>query len=271
MDAKLQRRVQRYGWDKAASHYERSWQSQLEPAQSALLELADLKPGTRVLDVACGTGLVALKAAAAITPGGDIVGTDISEHMILAARDIAASRGIANARFERMDAEQSTFGDNSFDMVLCALGLMYVPDPERAIHDFHRVLRPGGRAICAVWGQRSKCGWAEIFPIVDARVHSEVCPMFFRLGTAQNLQQAFKIAGFGDIVERRLETRLEYATADEACDAAFVGGPVALAYSHFSPDTMSEARKEYLASIEGYRVANDYSIPGEFVVVAGRK
>jgi ubiquinone/menaquinone biosynthesis C-methylase UbiE len=105
MDAKLQRRVQRYGWDKAASHYERSWQSQLEPAQSALLELAGLKPGIEVLDVACGTGLVALKAAALIVPGGRIVGTDISEQMILAARDIAAGRGIANAQFERMEAE----------------------------------------------------------------------------------------------------------------------------------------------------------------------
>jgi ubiquinone/menaquinone biosynthesis C-methylase UbiE len=271
MDSKLQRRVQRYGWDKAASQYERSWQRQLEPAQSALFELADLKPGTRILDVACGTGLVALKAAAAVTPSGQVIGTDISEQMVLAAQGIAVSRGITNARFERVDAEQSAFGDNSFDVVLCALGLMYVPDPERAIRDFHRVLRPGGRAVCAVWGQRSKCAWAEIFPIVDARVHSEVCPMFFRLGTAQNLQEAFKTAGFGEIVERRLETRLEYATGDEACDAAFVGGPVALAYSHFSPETRLEARKEYLASIEAYRIADNYSIPGEFVVVAGRK
>jgi ubiquinone/menaquinone biosynthesis C-methylase UbiE len=93
MDAKLQRRVQRYGWDKAASHYERSWQSQLEPAQSTLLDLAALEPGGEVLDVACGTGLVTLRAAAAIVPSGMIVGTDISEQMVLAARDIAAGRG----------------------------------------------------------------------------------------------------------------------------------------------------------------------------------
>ena len=147
MDAKLQRRVQRYGWDKAASHYERSWQSQLEPAQSALLQLAGLKPGVEVLDVACGTGLVSLKAAAMIVPGGRVIGTDISEQMVLAAREMAASRRIANARFERMEAEQSTFGDNSIDVVLCALGLMYVPDPEKAIRDFHRMLRPRGRAV----------------------------------------------------------------------------------------------------------------------------
>ena len=95
--------------------------------------------------------------------------------------------------------------------------------------------------------------------------------MFFRLGTAQNLQHAFKAAGFGDIVESRLETRLEYSTEDEACDAAFVGGPVALAYSHFSTDTKSEARKEYLESLKAYRIADHYSIPGEFVVVAGTK
>ena len=271
MDAKLQRRVQRYGWDRAASHYERSWQSQLEPAQSALLELAGLEPGIEVLDVACGTGLVSMKAAAVIMPGGRIVGTDISEQMVLAARDMAASRGIANARFERVEVEQSTFADNSFDVVLCALGLMYVPDPERAIRDFHQILRPRGRAVCAVWGQRTKCGWAEIFPIVDARVQSEVCPMFFRLGTAQNLQHAFRAAGFGGIVERRLETRLEYASGDEACDAAFIGGPVALAYSHFSPDTRSDARKEYLESLKAYLIGDHYSIPGEFVVVAGTK
>ena len=95
--------------------------------------------------------------------------------------------------------------------------------------------------------------------------------MFFRLGTAQNLQRAFKAAGFGDIVERRLEARLEYVSGDEACDAAFVGGPVALAYSHFSPDTKSEARKEYLESLKAYMIRDHYSIPGEFVVVVGTK
>ena len=95
--------------------------------------------------------------------------------------------------------------------------------------------------------------------------------MFFRLGTAQSLQQAFRVAGFGDIVERRLETRLKYASGDEACDAAFVGGPVALAYSHFSPDMKSEARKEYLESLKAHRIGEHYSIPGEFVVVAGAK
>ena len=271
MDARLQRRVQRYGWDKAASRYERSWQAQLEPAQTTLLGLAGLVAGEQVLDIACGTGLVTFHAAALVAPGGEVVGTDISEQMVVAARRAAIAQGIGNVRFERMDAEELSFADGSFDVALCALGLMYVPDPERAVRGFHRVLRPGGRAACAVWGQRSKCGWADIFPIVDARVHSEVCPMFFRLGTGLGLQQAFAAAGFGGITGRRLETRLRYATPDEACEAAFVGGPVALAYSRFSDETKAAAREDYLASIEPYREGAGYSVPGEFVVVAGTK
>ncbi len=271
MDARLQKRVQRYGWDKAACHYERSWQDQLEPAQTTLLEMACLTPGQRVLDVACGTGLVTLRAAALVGPNGTVIGTDLSEEMVLTARDIARTRTIANVTFERMDAEEIRFDADAFDVALCALGLMYAPDPEKAVVELHRVVRPGGRAICAVWCQRSKCGWAEIFPIVDARVHSEVCPMFFRLGTGDALERAFASAGFGAIISRRLETRLDYASAEEACEAAFVGGPVALAYSRFSQSMKAEAHKEYLDSLSPYRQGQGYSVPGEFVVAAGTK
>jgi ubiquinone/menaquinone biosynthesis C-methylase UbiE len=271
VDSKLQKRVQRYGWDKAAAFYEGSWQAQLAPAQATLLELASLEPGANVLDVACGTGLVTFRGATLVAPGGSVIGTDISDEMVSAARAIACEKGIENVRFERMDAEDLQFDDESFDRVLCALGLMYVPDAEKAVCEIYRTLRPGGRAAAAVWGQRSKCGWAEIFPIVDARVQSEVCPMFFRLGTGQTLQQAFTSAGFRDVTVRRLETRLLYATQSDACEAVFIGGPVALAYSRFSDEVKAEARDEYLESIAHCRTAEGYDIPGEFVVVAATR
>lgn len=271
MDANLQRRVQRYGWDKAASVYERSWRANVEPAQDTLLELAGLKPGNRVLDVACGTGLLTFKAAARVGAGGEVIGTDIAGQMVATARDAATGGGIANVSFARMDAEAQEFGDCSFDVVLCALGLMYVPDPERAVREFHRVARPRGRAGAVVWGHRDRCGWAEIFRIVDARVQSDVCPMFFRLGTGEALRQAFVAAGFVDIVARRLQTRLFFSTADEACKAAFSGGPAGLAYGRFSDSTKVEIHGEYLASLEPYRLGVGYSVPGEFVVIAGTK
>ena len=271
MDARLQRRVQRYGWDRAACHYERSWQDQLEPAQTTLLEMACLAPGERVLDVACGTGLVTLRAAALVGPNGTVIGTDLSEDMVVTARDRARTRGIPNVTFERMDAEETLLDADAFDVALCALGLMYVPDPEKAVVEMHRVLRPGGRATCAVWGQRSKCGWAEIFPIVDARVHSEVCPSSSgsERATAWSARSHQRVSAPSPASawKRAFTT----PAPQRPCEAAFVGGPVALAYSRFSESMKAEALKEYLGSLSPYRQGQGYSVPGEFVVAAGTK
>jgi SAM-dependent methyltransferase len=154
--------------------------------------------------------------------------------------------------------------------VLCALGLMYVPDTVRALAEMRRVLGPGGRAAAAVWGARKKCGWAEIFPITDARVTSEVCPMFFHLGTSDVLAQAFEAAGFVGVCAQRLAATLRYASAEDALAAAFRGGPVALAYNRFDEATKRAVHAEYLESIAAYRAADGYRIPGEFVVTTGR-
>jgi ubiquinone/menaquinone biosynthesis C-methylase UbiE len=271
VDARLQRRVQRYGWDRSARHYERYWKRQLEPAQSLLLRMAGLRQGEKVLDVACGTGLVTLPAADAVGPAGEVVGIDISDRMVEQVARQAADRGIAHVRSERMDAEAFSFPDATFDAVLCGLGLMYVPDPERSLREMHRVLRPGGRAVSAVWGSRKRCGWAEIFPIVDARVSTEVCPLFFQLGTGEALALTYRAAGFQQIDTERIDIVLEYDGPDDALGAAFAGGPVAMAYARFDEADRAGAHAEYLASIEPYRVDGGYRIPGEFVVVSGMR
>jgi len=269
MDARLQRRVQRYGWDKASGAYEQYWSRQLAPAQTRLLELADLEPGERVLDIACGTGLVTFPAARAVGPGGRVVGTDLSQEMVNRAADEARALGVGHATFERMDAEDLQVPPESFDVALCALGLMYVPDPLKALTEMLRVVRPDGRAVVAVWGARNRCGWAEIFPIVDRRVASEVCPMFFQLGTGDLLRHTMEGAGFGDVHVDRILTTLEYESPDDAVGAAFVGGPVALAYSRFDDAVRDEVHAEYLDSIEAYRHGGGYGVPGEFVIARG--
>jgi ubiquinone/menaquinone biosynthesis C-methylase UbiE len=271
MDRRLQHRVQRYGWDRAASTYEQSWQKQLEPAQARLMEMAALQPGERALDLACGTGLVTFRAAGAVGPKGAVTGTDISEAMIALCARTADERGLRHVAFERMAAEELAFPDASFDAVLCGLGMMYVVDFAGSIAEMFRVTRPGGRAVSAVWGKRDRCGWSAIFEIVQRRVQSEVCPMFFQLGTGDVQKLLFEAAGFENVQSDRITTTLEYASGEEACVAAFVGGPVAMAYSRFDDDTRAGAHAEYLESIAAHRRGDAYALPGEFVVTLGHR
>lgn len=271
MEPRLQRRVQRYGWDKAAEFYEKSWKEQLKAAQDKLMEMASLQPGEKVLETACGTGLVTLRAAKAVGPDGEVLATDLSEGMLEIAKSMANQSGIDNVSFLRMDAEDLEVEDDYYDAAISALGVMYVPDPVQSLKEKYRTLKAEGRAVVATWGERKKCGWADIFPIVDKRVASDVCPLFFQQGTGNTLENSFREAGFKDIEIARLSVTLHYDSDDVAVMAAFAGGPVALAYQKFDEQTKEEAHKEYLESIAAYRNGNGYEIPGEFVVAKGVK
>jgi ubiquinone/menaquinone biosynthesis C-methylase UbiE len=271
MEPQLQRRVQRYGWDKAAKFYDDSWKDQLRPAQDKLLEMANLQPGERVLETSCGTGLVTFRAARQLANSGELMATDISEKMIEEAKKLAEDNGCKNIRFLRMDAEELDFEDNRFDAAICSLGLMYFPFPVEALKEMYRVLKPGGRAVVAIWGERRNCGWADLFPIVDAHVASDVCPMFFQQGTGDTVRHSFETAGFKNIETERFKVTLHYPDEKTALMAAFDGGAVALAYQKFDEETKEKIHREYLDSIEEYRVVDGYEIPGEFVVACGVK
>ena len=271
MEPALQRRVQRYGWDRASGYYETYWQKQLYPAQQKLLQLANIKGGEKIIDIACGTGLVSFPAAEQAGKEGFVMANDISDKMVETGTAIAKERNLSNISFQRMDAEELPVEDNSYDIALCALGLMYFPDPLKAIKEMHRLLKPGGRAVVAVWGRRKNCGWAEVFEIVDRRVASEVCPMFFNLGNEGTLQQYMNAGGFKNISIEVINTVLEYSSGEEACGAAFLGGPVALAYNKFSDEVKKEVYKEYIESIKSFRETDGYHVPGEFVVAIGFK
>ena len=143
------------------------------------------------------------------------------------------SHRTAHASFARMDAEQLAFPNASFDGALCDLGLMYRPDPAAAVRELKRVMRPGGRAVLAVSGERASCGWAPLFGIVDGEVRSEVCPLLFGLGQGDALARCGKSAGLQPVAQQRILITLDDADAEAACAAAFVGSPVLLASSRF--------------------------------------
>ena len=123
-----------------------------------------IAPGDRVLDVACGTGVLTREAAARVGPGGQVTGLDASAGMLAVARDLAApAPGSAAAarevhrsteapvEWQQGVAESLPFPDGRFDAVVCQFGLMFFPDRRAAIREMRRVLRPGGRIAIAVW------------------------------------------------------------------------------------------------------------------------
>ena len=95
--------------------------------------------------------------------------------------------------------------------------------------------------------------------------------MFFNLGESEVIKYPFQNAGFKDISIQKIETKLIYTSDEEACEASFLGGPVAMAYSRFDEDMKREAQKEYLESIKEFKTQNGYEIPGEFVICSGKK
>jgi SAM-dependent methyltransferase len=267
MHARFQTRVQRYGWDLAADDYEPLWAAQLAGVQRGLIAAAALAPGEQVLDVACGTGQVTFQAAAAVGDQGGVLGVDLSQRMVEAAQRGSLRLALQNTRFARMDAAQLALPDERFDVALCSLGLMYLPDPLQALREMRRVLRPGGRLVLSVWGERSRCGWAPLFEIVDSEVASEVCPLFFGLGRHDALARLCADAGLADALHQRQAATLVYADGAEACRAAFVGGPVALAWSRFPEEVRVRVCERYLQSLSAWQDGAGYRVPAEFLIV----
>ena len=111
---------------------------------SLLVERAQLSPGHRVLDVAAGTGASLVPAARRVGSSGHVIGLDLAPGMVDRLRDVLGQHRIQNAEALVGDAESLPFQDEHFDAVLCGFGLFFFPDPDRALAEMRRVLRPGG-------------------------------------------------------------------------------------------------------------------------------
>jgi len=120
------------------------------PWAPIVVESASLRPGERVVDVACGTGAVAREAAPQVGVSGTVVGLDLNPGMLAVARELPPASG-ALVEWREGDATAMPFHNAAFDVVLCQLGLQYFPDRPAALGEMHRVLVPGGRLVLLVW------------------------------------------------------------------------------------------------------------------------
>jgi ubiquinone/menaquinone biosynthesis C-methylase UbiE len=168
------------------------------PVTGELIRTAALHPGARVLDVACGTGVVTRAAAERVGPTGLVTGIDIAPDMIAVARTIPA--GGAPITWEEADAASLPLPDGSYDVGLCQMGLMFV-DRAGALGELHRVLSPGGRVVVSTPGR--------IQPLLEAMqqaIADNVDPslgafvgVVFSMPDPSVLADLLLDAGFGDV------------------------------------------------------------------------
>lgn len=161
-DAAKYKNAQREQWNKDGAAWRR-WNPVLDrwygEATRQMLDLARIRPGQRILDVAAGAGEPAVSAAERVGPSGHVLATDISEGIVELARQVARERGLEQVETRAMDGEQLDLPDASFDAVLCRLGLMYMPQPVTALSEWRRVLRAGGRVAVAVFSTPERNSW----------------------------------------------------------------------------------------------------------------
>ncbi len=190
------------------------------PVSAWMLDHAGLQPGLRLLELAAGPGETGFLAAELIRPGGWLVCSDATDEMLDVARARAKELGIENVEFKRIELEWIDLDTASVDVVLCKWGLMFAVDPEAALREVRRVLRPGGRVALAVWDEPSVNPWAT----VTTRALSELghttqpdpdAPGMFALASPGLLQDVLEAAGFVDVVVELVEPPRAFESVEE--------------------------------------------------------
>ena len=163
-DPDIVRAFEHAGWQKAAAHYQATFAAATGEFADALLDAAGVGPGTKLLDLCCGTGLVAGAAAAR---GAIVSGLDFSPAMLEVARAMHPASHFADG-----DAEAMPFPNGTFDAVVSNFGVHHVPRPERALAEVRRALRPGGRVAFATWAAPAdNIAWQLLLDAI--RVHGD--------------------------------------------------------------------------------------------------
>lgn len=183
------------------------------PWSEELLGRAKPRPGERVLDVACGTGIVARQVAPLVGANGAVTGLDISPQMLEVARSLPLPSG-ATIEWREGNAEELPFEEASFDLVLCQQGIQFVPDKLAATREQRRVLSPGGRAVVAVWRGIEH---QPVFGILEPAMNRHIgqgpgAP--FSFGDADTLRALFDDAGFSEVALDSVSRKVHFPSAD---------------------------------------------------------
>ena len=185
------------------------------PLARAVISASDISPDARVLDVACGTGIVARTVAPLVGSEGRVAGLDFSPAMLAVARR-AAERDELSIEWVEGSALDLPFADGAFDLVFCQMGVQFFPDRARAAAEMHRVLAPAGRVALTTWrGLDLHPFPAALARAVQERVGSAALGMPFVLGDSAILAGLLQQAGFVEVSVEPVEIEADYARPRE--------------------------------------------------------
>ena len=184
------------------------------PWAGNLVAAADLKAGDRVLDLACGTGVVARRVAQRLGPRVTVTGLDLNPNMLSVARTAAANEGVV-VDWREGSAEHLPFADASFDVVLCQFALMFFADRAAALGEIRRVLTAEGRALVSVWqGFDRHPFYQTLHDVIQRRVGTSALQDIFALGRIDELRTLLTRAGFTDVAVDAISMTARFPNPD---------------------------------------------------------
>jgi ubiquinone/menaquinone biosynthesis C-methylase UbiE len=240
------------------------------PWAKHLLDTVALAAGARVLDVACGTGIVARLAALEVGPTGRVVGLDTNEAMLTAARAQPPGTG-AQVEWRQGDATKLPFADGEFDAVLCQQGLQYFPDRPAALREMKRVLTPGGAVGLSVFSE--SIGY-QVFERTAAQFVGQKAAAIMRepfaLADLGELTELFRTAEFSTVKTHNKTLLVRFASRDDFIDYQ-LGGRLASAVNTLSDETRTNLVAALRKAFEAYVDSDELAFSMHAHVVLARR
>ncbi len=258
---------QRNDWNAVAPGWEKWWRTLEEGAchvSAKMLQMAALKSGQRVLDIATGIGEPAVSAARRVAPGGYVLGIDQAENMLQLARRRGIQEGLQNLVFRQMDGESLNCLEETFDVVLCRWGLMFFPELESALHNIRRCLVQGGRFSAAVWSVPEKVPAISLaMKVVREQLQLPSpppdSPSPFSLADREQLQTALSNAGFSVISVSAVKVSFDMPSVEAYTEfTRDISAPVVALLSELSPMHRDEIWEAIKVAAGSYK--NDQGI-----------
>jgi ubiquinone/menaquinone biosynthesis C-methylase UbiE len=232
------------------------------------LDLTSPQLGNRVLDVACGTGIIAREVLSHVGSSGRVVGVDINSSMLSMARALEPSMD-----WREGDAQDLPFADGEFDIVVCQQGLQFFPDREVALREMHRVLIPGGRVALASWCEiESSPGQNALTQATEKHVGPEAATLLsgaFRLGDVEYFQALLEDAGFHDVQIRREKKMANFSSPEAFARIVVAGSAIGRAGIQLRDEAMTAIVHDVEAALRRYVDSDGLAFPMESHLATG--